>query len=302
MNVFDQSARYAAQADPVVVPHRLTHNTGVSVTWLEWLDTRTVALPGGAERIADLVALLSDQSKRLWLQVLEFQAQVDLDKLDVTFEEVALLRARARHGPERKDKYCVMAGLVYLVETCPEEVLDMTLPNGQGTRHAPLVWNIGQDDAAATLEAVAEGRWSWGMLFWVPLMRGGNTDAVITRWKEVVTQQVEDKRRRGDLADIALVFAELTRCVPAWRRGLEGFEMTESQVVNEWVNRGETKGNLQTKRRDVVRLVGLRFPGQSMPEVIQLINQQESMPILEDWFDSAATVLTFEEFVRVLKQ
>jgi hypothetical protein len=48
---------------------------------------------------------------------------VDPDKLDVTLEEVAILRSRARHGEDRKGKYKVLAGLVYLQGRCLEEVL-----------------------------------------------------------------------------------------------------------------------------------------------------------------------------------
>ena len=49
MGVFDQAARYAAQADPEAVLHRLLLARGVSWRFREWLDTRTLPLPGGPE-------------------------------------------------------------------------------------------------------------------------------------------------------------------------------------------------------------------------------------------------------------
>ena len=116
MGVFDQAARFAAQADAEVVPRRLLADSGLALSFREWLDTRTLPLPGGAHRTADLVAAMSGvgAADKPWLIVLEFQAQVDADKLDVTLEEVAILRSRVRHGEDRKGKYKVAAGMVYL--------------------------------------------------------------------------------------------------------------------------------------------------------------------------------------------
>jgi len=304
MGVFDQAARFAEKADPGVVPERLLRSSGLVLSFHDWFDTRPFPLPGGPDRIADLVAVLDDPAAldKPWLMVLEFQAQVDEDKLEVTLEEVAILRSRARHGEDRKGKYKVVAGLVYLQGRCPESVLDMTLPNGRGTRHEALVWNVADDDAALALEAVASGRKSWGLLFWVPLMAGGGEEAVIAHWKEVVLAGVEDRGMRGNLAGIALVFAELAGRVPAWKHGLEGFEVTESQIVNEWISQGHTTGRLEQGRRDLLEVLQERFPGAAPAEVIQLINHQESLVLLHDWFRAALRADTFEQFMAVLRQ
>jgi hypothetical protein len=224
MGAFDQAARFAAQADPQAVVRRVLVPTGAALPFREWLDTRTIPLPGGPDRTADLVAALDDPTGHSVLVVFEFQSQHDPDKLDVTLEEAGILRGHARHGADRKGKYKVLTALVYLTGRCPDDVLDMTLPGGFGTRHAPLVWNVGEYNAPNTLEAVAGGQQSWGMLFWVPLMDGGQDTAVIARWREVVAQAVTDRRVRGNLAGIALVFAELVGRRVEWNRGLEAFE------------------------------------------------------------------------------
>ncbi len=303
MGIYDQAARFAGHAAPSAVTDRLLARTGIALLFRSWMDTRTLPLPGGPERIADLVASLEQPDpKQLWLMLLEFQAQIDAQKLDVTLEEVAILRCRARHGPDGQGKYKVAAGLVYLRGKCPEEVLDMTLPNGLGTRHAPLVWNVGEDNAVQTIEGVAAGRLSWGMLFWAPLMAEGGEDETITRWKEVVAATVPDRRMRGNLAGIALIFAELAGCVPTWKRGLEGWEMTESQVVNEWISQGEAKGKLEERRQKLVRLLERKFPGLVPKDVTQLINQQESLELLDDWFDAAIPVGSLDEFLAELRQ
>ncbi|MCI0703251.1 MAG: hypothetical protein L0241_19405, partial [Planctomycetia bacterium] len=72
MGVFDQSARYAAKADPGVVPARLLAGSGLSLIFREWLDTRALPLPGGADRTADVIAALDDPNlpESPWLFVL----------------------------------------------------------------------------------------------------------------------------------------------------------------------------------------------------------------------------------------
>jgi hypothetical protein len=200
MGVFDQAARFASQADPDAVTSRTLAGTKARLRFSEWADSRTLSKPGGSDRTADLVAILKDAAAEdlPWLLVFEFQARHDPDKLDVTLEEAARLRLRARHGPDREGRFRVLTGLIYLQGRCPEATLDMTLPEGFGTRHMPLIWNVEEDSAETTLTEVAAGQASWGMLFWAPLMAGGEDSAVLARWKELASA-FEDRRRRGDL-------------------------------------------------------------------------------------------------------
>lgn len=192
------------------------------------------------------------------------------------------------------------AGLVYLQGRCPEPALDMTLPEGFGTRHRPLIWNVEEDGADATLMAVASGQASWGMLFWVPLMARGEDAALLARWKDLASA-VEDRRRRGDLGKIALVFAELAGRFVAWEKALEGFDMTESKVVNSWIEDAVRERDLDNARRFLLRLLNKRFPCQVPPDVVEAINAQPSLPMLEDWFDSASQIGSMAEFIRLLR-
>jgi hypothetical protein len=301
MGYFDQAARFATHAEPDAVARRLLMPKGMLLRFRAWLDTRTLPLPGGPDRTADLVAALDDPAAedRPWLLVFEFQAQVDPDKLDVTLEEVAILRNRVLHGQDRKGKYKVAAGLIYLLGRCPKDVLDMTLPDGSGTRHAPLVWNVAEDSADLTLQAVVSGQMSWGILFWIALMAGGGEEALIAHWKEVVTATVSDDRMRNNLAAVALVFAELAGRVPAWKRGLEGFEMIESQIANEWISKGETKGMLKKGREDLIQVLKRRFPGMVSDDLVKVVNEQESLDLLNDWFTAALDVDSIEKFIAV---
>ena len=245
MGAFDQAARFAAQADRHAVVRRVLVPVGVALPFRTWLDTRTIPRPGGPDRTADLVAAVDDPTGQPASVVFEFQSRHDADKLDVALEEAGILRGHARHGADRTGKHRVLTALVYLVGGCPDEVLDMTLPVGFGTRHAPLIWNI-SEDAAATLEAVAAGQMSWGILFWAP--------------------------------------------------------PSSSQVVNEWISQGEAKGKLAERRQKLLRLLAKRFPGAVPDDVVRLVNEQESLDILDHWFDAAAEVYSFHQFMDVLKR
>jgi hypothetical protein len=63
MGVFDQAARYAAQAEPTAVVAQVLRGQGLLWRWREWVDTRTTPLPGGGrDRPADRVAALTDEA------------------------------------------------------------------------------------------------------------------------------------------------------------------------------------------------------------------------------------------------
>ena len=302
MGYFDQAARFAAQADPGTMLRRLLP-AGEPLRFREWLDTRVLPLPGGADRTADHVVAMDgpDDPSSPWLIVLEYQSEPDEDKIDVTLEEVALLRSRVRHGVERKGKYFVTAGIVNLTGH-RDEIFDMTFSDGRGTRHAPLVWNVASDDAAEMLEAIASGATSWGMLFWVPLMARAEEEGIIARWKELTTAVVPDRRMRDNLSGIALVFAELAGRFLAWERGLEGWEMSDSMVVDRWIARAEAKMELKERRSFILRMLRHRF-GDAIPgDVQETIDTQPSLEMLDEWFDAAITVGSLQDFIAVLRR
>jgi hypothetical protein len=303
MGVFDQAARYATQAEPEAVVSRLLSGLAVRLRFREWVDTRTAPRPGDPDRTADRVAALIDESApdRPWLLVLEFQAQHDPDKLDVTLAEAGQLRIGVRHGQDRRGKYNVLTALVYLRGRCPQGVLDMTLPGGLGTRHAPLVWNVADAAAEPSLASLAAGGATWGILFWIPLMQEGGDPATIARWRELAAG-VPGRRARGDLGQIAQVFAELAGCFPAWEKGLEGWDMTESNVVNRWTEQARREERILTLRENLLQLAQGRFPGSIPADVADLINRQDSQEMLKEWFQAAIAAASAEQFLSVLRR
>lgn len=78
--------------------------------------------------------------------------------------------------------------------------------------------------------------------------------------------------------------------------------MTESQVVNEWISQGEAKGKLLKQLQSLLEASSVRFPGAMPDDVARLINEQENMTLLDDWFRAALRAYTFEQFIDVLKR
>jgi hypothetical protein len=298
MGVYDQAARWAANTDPSPVVARFQREQGTRLRFKELGESRTTPRPGGLDRTADRVFLLADENKptEQWLLVGEFQAQHDENKLDDTLVEVAQIRVRARHGPERKGKYNVLAGLIYLVGESPQSVLDMTLTTGAGTRHAVLVWNVAGDSASAALDELENGAITWGILFWVPLMKGANEPELVRRWLRLT--RLVPVSELSELRAVVLCFAELAGCCPVWSDELEDWTVTESPLVNKWIEGGQ----LRQGREWLIDTLQARFPAEVTPEVIETINQQPSTALLRSWHKSASTATTYAEFVAVLRQ
>jgi hypothetical protein len=78
--------------------------------------------------------------------------------------------------------------------------------------------------------------------------------------------------------------------------------MTESQVVNEWMSQGEARGRLLDHRQALLEFLKERFPGALPDDVVKLINEQESLEMLVDWFQAAIRAPRFEDFLAVLRR
>jgi len=76
----------------------------------------------------------------------------------------------------------------------------------------------------------------------------------------------------------------------------------ESQVVREWIEEARREARLDTVRTFLQRCLKRKF-GDSVPhEITNLINQQNSVEMLTDWFDAALHAQTFQDFIAVLRQ
>jgi hypothetical protein len=159
----------------------------------------------------------------------------------------------------------------------------------------PLVVNLKDEEAAATLAAIAAGRVGYGILPWLPLMKGGGEPALIEEWKRVAETEPEIHKRVA-YRDRALVFAELAGRLVNWQNALRGWQMKESQVIKGWMNEGELIGTVKTRRIVLLDVLRIRFQD-PVPESVRVAIEGTNDPTtLERWFQTAMTANSLAEF------
>jgi hypothetical protein len=291
MGDFDQAARYAVKFDPAGFCSWLTAPFGSPVRFVRWLDTRTVPFPGHADRTGDTVAEV-EWLGRLWALTLEFQTEPDAEMLDRLWEYLARLR-RELPGPEGRSKYPVAAALVNLTgPPQPDELrLELGGPRGAVAHLRAVVKTMREESAAATLADILAGRTARCLLPWVPLMRGGDEAGMIAEWKRVADTDPA-VRNRLIYGGLAIVFAELTKCRPAWRRALEGWNVQKSVTLEEW----RTEGRTEQARSALLRALRLRFKAEPPAEIVQAVEECLELGRLNDWLDAAIVTPSLDEF------
>jgi hypothetical protein len=83
---------------------------------------------------------------------------------------------------------------------------------------------------------------------------------------------------------------------------MKGLELTASEVVNRWLQQGERFGEVKASRRMLLGLLQARFPNQVSAEDADTVNQQDSLELLDEWFQAAVRAYTFSQFVEFLRQ
>jgi hypothetical protein len=78
--------------------------------------------------------------------------------------------------------------------------------------------------------------------------------------------------------------------------------MVESQLAHEWTADARREGVFTGKREFLLGALRRRFPGPVPQEVVELINQQDSAELLQDWFFAALDASSLEEFLAVLRR
>jgi hypothetical protein len=191
----------------------------------------------------------------------------------------------------------VIGGLVNLTGGPQRAALRMAVPEVPGAEFTfrVVVRTMSQEDAGATLDRIAQGAIARCILSWIPLMAGGGEDGIIKRWKRLAEQEA-NTQFRSDYAALALVFAELSRCAEAWKRGLEGWNMIQSKQILEW----ENAGGIKHTRKHLLRVLEVRFPGALPRRFVQRVEAIEDVEELERWFDAALTAEDWEAFTKTL--
>ncbi len=78
--------------------------------------------------------------------------------------------------------------------------------------------------------------------------------------------------------------------------------MTESNVVNRWVQEARDQARIEEARENLLRVLRRRFPGVLTDDVLRSINAQPSLNMLHDWFDAAISAFSPDDFLAVLRR
>jgi hypothetical protein len=305
MGVFDQAARYQVKRNPPGFFRWRVPAFAARFVFHTWLDTSRLAFPGEPDRICDTVAefLPADGVGPRRVLDTEFQSRPDGDILERVGEYAYRLRRELRYGPGQEGKYQVACLLLNLTGPAQADTLDMRQAElgGAGLHLCAVVATLREEEAAGTLAAIRQGVLDRCVLPWIPLMHGGDQDAILEEWKRLAGEE-PDSRFRADYGGLALVFAELADCAAAWRRALEGWNMVESLQVLEWQNQARAEERLVQLRRTILRALRLRFQREVPPDLATAIERLTDVNELERWFDASLTAASLEAFRAAVQQ
>jgi hypothetical protein len=297
MGIVDQSLKAAALAEPLFVVKNLGKLLGWNLTFRSWHNTQEIPLPAGPEREADLAVLCDcPEIEEAISVVLEFQAQINREKLKILLLEVTTFDVYVK-DKELQKPIKHFGSLIYLTGECPQSEYNNVSPLNVGTQFQPAVWNIAHDSAEQTLSEIENNETTWGGLFWVPLMQGAHDAKLIQRWLSLVQHKVP-KSEQAQVRNIALIFSALPKRYQEWSVIKQEENMWESPYVDEILGIGAVRA----KREALTRFLRIRHPGILQQPGIELaINNQSSLELLDSWIDAAAAANTPDDFLAVIK-
>ena len=116
-------------------------------------------------------------------------------------------------------------------------------------------------------------------------MIGGGEPDTIQRWLEVAQPETEEQW----CADFCLarVFAELTGLQEVWKTALEGFNVRQSAVVNEWKAEAKVEG--------IQGLLTARLGGVPA-DVAAKLAETHDLAVLQTWLILAGQAATLDDF------
>jgi hypothetical protein len=252
----DKASRYAAKIDSMGFVCWILGLPADKFRFRDWLDTRKIAFPGDPDRTGDTVASLEKLAEGgvPWAIPIEFQADPDSLMFGRALGYLSAVWIGLKPDEERGSRYHVGFVIVNLsgVGNCAREM--RWSEAGLITNLGVVERNLEQESADELLSAIESGQWSRCLLPWAPLMKGGDTPALVSRWK-LLAEAEPDSRRRSDYAALALIFAEKAKCQNLWQDQLKGWNMTGSIVGDRF----RAEGRAEVSRELILQLGAKRF-------------------------------------------
>jgi hypothetical protein len=297
MDEYDRGSRYLAKMEPTDFFPWLLCTT--APPFRRWYDPRHSPSPISPSRIGDTLAELenpADPSRPVAVGV-EFQTENDAEILERKLEYIAHAKRELR-----RSGYMVFGAVVNLTGPAQPNRLDDVMPGRPDLRAFLQIElrALRDEDAVATLDAIAAGRAPRCLLGWIPLMHGGGESAIMKRWKKIAAAE-PDAVHRADHGYLARLFSELTAHHLAWVKALEGWNVRQSQVAEEVREEGRKKGEIETRRATVLEMLEQRF-GSPIPKNVQrVIDSTKSVAKLKRLFSAAISANSLDEFRAALR-
>ena len=305
-NPFDKASRYTAKLDADAFFAWVTRLPAEQLVFREWLDTRAAPPPGNADQTGDMVARVESPAgtEPPWALAVEFQIEPDPLMFGRLMVYLGNFWQAIKPDPERGSRFNI-AGVVLNLTGNGRSSQNMRWTEaGFGTELTVLERNLASENADELLAGIEAGRWSRCVLPWVPLMTGGADPGIIERWKALAVAE-SDSRRRADFAGLARIFASAAGREAVWDAALEGWNVIESKVVNEWIAmgraegeaRGEAKGRIAQAVALLISILEAKY-GRIASDLESQIRGTSDLSKLETWVSLAAITATLDEFHR----
>jgi hypothetical protein len=300
MQDIDKAARYSVKQHPHGYCRWLC-GPNTSLLFHAWLDARRLALPSEGDLTCDLVAGLrpAEAPGPTCALIVELMAESRPAVVDRLLAYVVRLWGEPPPGVEPGTPLPVGGAVVNLTGPAQPDRVTLALPGvPECELHFRIVQRTLRDiDAAATLADIAAGRTTRWLLPWIPLMHGGVEAAIMEQWQEVARAE-PDPQVRATLAGLAVVFADLAGRAVVWKQALEGWNVRNSQVIDEWRNEGRVEGRqegrLESHREDLLALLQERF-GAVPEEWVQRIQALTDVDRLKAAIRQVVHIHTLEE-------
>jgi hypothetical protein len=88
------------------------------------------------------------------------------------------------------------------------------------------------------------------------------------------------------------LFAEAAGRQTVWKEALKGWNMNDSQQVQEWIDEGVAQGEANA----ILRLLAMRFPPGPSAEITSRVHATTNLEQLREWFALAYTAETLDAF------
>jgi hypothetical protein len=296
MNDFDQGGRFQVKSNGEAHVQWLFPRAFVHLRFARWLDSQSAPRPGEPDRRCDTIAELVHREglSHPRAAVIELFTAPDSEALDRAVEYLGRFRRELRHGPGNRDKYPLVAAMIFLTGTCAEKELKADLPDEDDveTTVRPRVLELAGQDSLVFLDAIEQNRLPRPLLPWAVLMRHSRLASTAERWARLCADLSETQRRTA--ASLALTFSELVDARRLWRPSLEVFNVNESVLWRE------VRMGLQ--RENLLKLLRARLKGDRLAEAVARVEKQDDLATLSRWFDVALTVEPPENFLIEINQ